>query len=292
MNSSFSVVAIVNEPEHVVRRFVNWYKHLGASQIYLYFDNPDDPTSFLYDDDHVVEVIRCDDAFWKSLELTRDVRFTMRQNSVYLNCYHKINSDWVLFVDGDEYVHVEGPTINERLAKVDDSIRCVNIGTAELLPNVVAPPKYYFRTPIGREINPWVYGDDRRFFRKRKGLVGHPFGKSFVRTGRNVRHIRQHLPEFVDPLPEPLFWNQADQAYLLHFICDGYESWASKVKWRANASGFPSHIRWEIEAILETGDDVQLKDLYTRLHEPRYRIIKRLRKSNALHEFTLPLLAD
>ncbi len=284
----YTVIAIIREPIAVVERFVRWYQKMGATRIIVYFDDPDDPALTAITPAQNVSFIPCTPDVWREMGLTPEDRFTMRQNAVYLNAYAALETDWALFVDGDEFALMRDGTIAEHLAAVPAEVGCVNFETAELLPNIATPPTFAFRTPIDRETNRNVYRRDGSLFRKRHGLAGHDFGKSFVRRDLNVSQIRQHYPTFADDDVQILHWGRDNGAYLLHFMCEGFDAWQRKVGWRTGASGYGKNAHAVIAQAQESGDADAVHDVYKRLHEPRYRVLKRLRAAEALHEFSLP----
>lgn len=265
--SGFTVAAIVREPLPVLRRFVGWYRGQGAAQIWLYFDDPEDPARAEFAATPGLRAIPCDAAFWRALGLDAQVRFTRRQNVALTAAYHRAETAWFLNVDADELMHVEGRTLAEAVAAFDPAQRSIRVTTAEqvLLPS----GETAFRTPIPRAEVDRVYAADTGMFRQRFGLISHPEGKSFHRVGQTGIRLRQHWAHDADGTQiEAQILGLAENAYLLHFAAPDYETWRRKLDWRFGSHGFSARMKAALQDRLTMSDDLEQahRALYQSMH--------------------------
>jgi hypothetical protein len=167
---------------------------LGASEIFLYFDRPDDPAAPLVAAVPGVDVICCDAPHWARLGWARPHKHQIRQARNANDAYRRTGADWLLHVDADEYLWAADP-VEACLAPVAQTVPCAVVTVAErmALPggSMFAGP---FRRPFlgaadaGRDL----FGPD--FDLTFRGLTGHALGKSFVRAGQKI-HMSIHRPK-------------------------------------------------------------------------------------------------
>lgn len=263
---SFVVAAIVDEPRVVLDRFVRWYLAQGARRIDLYFDNPNHNATSHFATIPEVTVTACTPAFWASIGIAADARFTRRQNAVLTQAYHALPEGWLLNVDADELMYVQGATLAEWLATRQDA-QTIRIATAEHVQSSTG--EQLFRLPLPRKVVGAIYGDDADLFRRRFGLIGHADGKSFHRAGRADLRLRQHWSE--DATGAEVVGTRLsakDGAYLLHFIAQDYAVWRAKLNWRLGSHGFPDPIKERLRYVAAEGHDVETgyRALFDLLH--------------------------
>jgi hypothetical protein len=263
---SFVVAAIVDEPSEVLDRFVRWYLAQGARRVDLYFDNPDHAAISRFAAMPGVNVTACTPAFWASIGIAADARFTRRQNAVLTQAYHALPDGWLLNVDADELMYVRGATLADWLAARQDA-QTIRIATAEHVQSNT--DEQLFRLPLPRQVVSEIYGNEADLFRRRFGLIGHADGKSFHRAGRADLRLRQHWSE--DATGAEVVGTRLgaeDGAYLLHYIAQDYSVWRNKLDWRLGSHGFPDPIKERLRTISAQGGDVELgyRALFDLLH--------------------------
>lgn len=296
--STWSVGAIVNEDAETLRRFVAWYLDLGASHVTLLFDDPDDPSINLFDHLPQVTCLRCDDAFWSNIRVARTARFAKRQNAAMSALYRHQTTDWFLNVDGDEFLHAAaGPSsLQDLLRQQSDEITYVRIATAEVIGRAAYDGRNQFRKPMPQGVPRAVYGRDAKLFqRQRRGLIGHPQGKSLVRCRVPRLTLRQHFPAGVGRgFIEGTVLAGDSGFHLLHMIGADYDVWRKKLDWRMRSSGFGPRLTSAIEAILEKATSEQereerLYNLHRRLHFPEEDLLVRMAEHGSLIALDLSL---
>lgn len=284
MSPSFRVVAVVKEPEHILRRFVGWYLAQGAAGITLFFDDPDDPSLPALAALPKVDAIACTPAFWDSIGEHPETRFTARQNSALTHGYRQAGEDWVLVVDADELAWREDG-LAPLLEKQPPGVRSLMVPPAEYA--LSDGGDVTFRLPISRRAVNDIYGDLADIFRKRLGLIGHSTGKAFHRTGQTDIRLRQHWAVGPDGEPVPYaIGGRDDGAYLLHYLSTDYESWRAKLDWRLASSGYHAGIHALVDSLRqnEKDEETAYRRLFDTMHRLDAALCDRLRAVGGLLE--------
>lgn len=186
---TWAVVATVDEAPALLLAFVAWHLHLGASEVWLYFDRPDDPAAAIFEDRPQVQVIRCDAAYWARGGTARPDKHQVRQARNATDAYGQASADWVLHCDADEFLW-PGADVAAALGRVSPAIDCAIVPVAERVFVAGAEAADIFAGVFRR---PDKGGADKALPTLR-GLTGHAIGKSFARTGRGLS-VSVHRPK-------------------------------------------------------------------------------------------------
>ncbi len=253
----WAVVATVDEPPALVQAFVAWHLSLGATEVFLYFDRPDDPAQSLFVDLPQVSVTVCDDGYWQAISKIRPHRHQVRQMRNARQAYQRTGSDWLLHADADEFVWPDRP-VAEVLAQADPAIEALMVPVAERIFTGDLPDQMVLEGPFRRPFSGGPKAGRKRygpgFDMTHRGLTGHSLGKSFVRAGRDL-NMSIHRPRPRDK-DENLARVWAPALTLLHF--DGLTPlhWIYKLTRMAealvNRDGMPPspHRRAQADALL------------------------------------------
>ncbi|MCX7646923.1 MAG: FkbM family methyltransferase [Rhodobacteraceae bacterium] len=235
MLASWGVVATVKEEAATIRSFVAHYKTLGADEIHLYFDDPDDPAAALAEAVPGVRVTRCGADHWKG---HRPDTHQARQKHNANRAYRRCRADWLIHLDADELLHSALP-IGRVLGGLDRGQVAARVMPAEAM----VPPRRseglsVFRLPLpdnarGRRIGEKVYGELNRYLER--GFLSHTAGKCFVRTGRADVVLSIHDP-FVGGVRVTPPW--LPDTYLLHLHGDDEERWLAAVGRRLTTGAY------------------------------------------------------
>lgn len=249
-----TVVTICREPLAVTLRFLSWHRALGADEIHLYLDDPNDPVLPLVANTDWVKVTRCDDAFWQSLGLTPETEFARRQVAALTFGYRAVTDGWVAILDADELFHFSGQSFHDVLAPQPTGVRAVRVPTAEHVESGpdVEDGLVHFRLPMSKAAASTVYGAAARLFRPTEGLIGHRVGKSLTRAGLKIRRMRPHWAAMGKERDiTDRFLGPDEGAFLLHMIQSDYAGWRAKLAWRLNSSGGLFHrVKAELQGVL------------------------------------------
>lgn len=194
--SGFSVVAMMRESRDVVLRFADYYRRLGASEIFIYFNGPAEEVPPLPG----VELTICTPDFWAEHwgGTVNDV-LEDRMRVCYRHAYARCTSDWMLVVDSDEFVFGDRP-LAPILATLPRGVESIFFPTAEAVFGPGDDPQEAFgsthfrtvweRQRLWRTLRRPIYGPASDVMRV--GLMGHTQGKHMVRTGLALSSINGH----------------------------------------------------------------------------------------------------
>ncbi len=262
----FTVATIAREPWPILNRFLSWHLGQGADRIILFLDDPGDSALPRLQGDPRIDARPCTPAFWSSLGLSANKRFTRRQRHVLARAYADTSEGWLLVLDADELVWFQGRTIPEALATLPGDAQSLRVKSAE---QVILPDGTDgFRMPIERKAVNRVYGSDADLLRIRYGLVYHPEGKSFHRAGQTGINMKLHWAEDTDGnrTPGPT-WGAAEKAHLIHYAAPDYDRWRAKVDWRRGAHGFSAPVKDRLDVIADLADpEPGYRALFDTLH--------------------------
>ena len=244
---SLTIITICKEPLLNILRFVAWHRHMGADRIVIHFDDPEDAAIPYLEPLDFVEVVRCTPEFWASIGRAPDEPFVKRQNAAITHAYGRAAPGWVGVLDGDELFCFEGAPLRGRLAALGPEVRAFRVRTAEVIAlDPEAPGRPHFRRVMGKHEAGAFYGEQSILVRRNAGMVGHSIGKSLMRTGLDIKLIRQHFPVGSDREPiTDLEIGAEEGAYLLHFFAEGWSTWRGRFisAWAVKRPGALMHWR-------------------------------------------------
>ena len=190
----WGIVATVSEPAPLVMAFVAHHLMLGASEIHIHLDNPDDPVGDVLDWLPPVHVTRCTKDYWTKLVGWRPKQHVNRQTANATRARTACNVPFLLSCDADEFLAPSSDIWAQLNAMPDDQnwIKVFNLERAfirdvpqrDILDGVFkvhmpAQPDTPLRTSDMAPI----------------GFTGHAAGKPFVRTDIEF-NIGIHVPRF------------------------------------------------------------------------------------------------
>lgn len=288
MTVPWHVGAILNETLADTLRFAAWYLEAGAEAVTLLFDNPQDPAIAILDGHPRLTCVPCTPEFWADLGLTPETRFTKRQNVALTWVYRRQADGWLLNVDADEFMWAPGEGIGAFLAAQPAEAEAIRVETAEIVAGPDGVAGQIYRLPMERDAARRVYGDSAALFGpRRKGLIGHPQGKSFIRCGLKDVVLRQHWAQRQRgaEMAETFVPVRVGTAALLHHIGLDYDIWWAKLDWRLVSSGFTVPLTERIRALLVEPDaESRLQALHSDLHAVDPERLDRLRAEGACLE--------
>lgn len=223
----WGIVATLAEPAPLVMAFVAHHLSLGASEMHIYFDDPNDPAADLLDWLPPVTVTRCTMDYWRATASWKPKRHNNRQSANATHAQSQCAVDFLLHCDADEFLRPKSD-VPAQLAEVPGDITWTKIFNLERAMVRGAAQSTIFDGVFkvfyqGMDTTPL-----RRSDLAPMGFTGHAAGKPFVRTriGMNIGiHVPRHghIKARVVPPHHP-----ADQIELVHF--DGMTPlhWAAK----------------------------------------------------------------
>lgn len=240
--ASWAITTTCKDSVEVVLSFVAHHLEAGAREIFLYFDDPEDPAFDWVEGLDRVHATRCDAAHWTQFPQGRPERHQRRQGLNASLAKAATACEWLGHIDIDEYLHGE-IRVGDLLEDIDPGTEAVQIKPLErIFTNV--PPRHGisyaggFKRPLSRQLTRRIYGAEGAFLAK--GFQGHPVGKTFLRTASDARltihSARAHRRDVT-------FHDGSAHLHLLHFFPFGYEAWCEKFSRRltvpATMEGLP-----------------------------------------------------
>jgi hypothetical protein len=221
------VQATVNEPLELLVSFVAHHLDLGADLVHLYLDQPHPEAVAAFQGHPKVRLTECDAAYWARVNPRgRPPGLPGRQQANYRHVYDRMEHDWVLFCDADEYL-APAEEVAALLARQPARLDFLRIKVAEkVLPPGLHPATVFegtFRTtqPAGADYALEIYGPDLAPMLERV-VAAHDVGKSIVRRGVHCT-LRTHMPVPVQPAsgqPDSearLEWAWMPNTWLAHY---------------------------------------------------------------------------
>lgn len=273
---TWSIVSTVRAPGWQVERFIKHYQLLGATQIFLFYDDPE--VTYSTQDSNVQAVV-CDEGYWKG-ERLQGLEDRQRYNATLAK--NMCTTDWIMHCDIDELCWSRTP-ISEVLAAQSPHVGGLMVAPREAIYS--SDPKEeeiystcFFKT-FGPEGNPKAYKQmARRMFpnmwkASRCGFWGHVQGKSFIRKSANsggmpLHHKRNEVAGYE-------MRAQTADVVLRHFDTMSFDLWRDKHIRRikkevhvVHAGKFRKAQQLQIEQAYELDGEAGLKRIYLEMTVP------------------------
>lgn len=222
---SWGVTIFAREPPALVLVNLAWHIEMGARELNLYLDDPDDPVGETAARLPGVCVTRCDAAFWQR-HGARPAWNNQRQAVCASQAYRQTGVDWLVHLDADEFLHSRRPLAGELagLSPQTDALVFPPRERAFTAPLQEALFEGVFRIPQPRGRPPHPLLAPNAAFCP-QGVSGHALGKSATRAGLDVT-IGPHAPRG-GPRGSPVK-RPSDSTVLLHFDGLTARSWLLK----------------------------------------------------------------
>jgi hypothetical protein len=246
--------------------------HAGVDQIFLFFDDPQDPALEVLDGvSPRVTSVRCDAAFWRAQRVKRPAIIEHRQlvnANLGLAWARQYRFDWIIHIDSDELLLAD---VDLRDILSAEKSAVVRFPMKEAVAEREAYPSRFhttlFREPLPPARIASLSSEDRasvlfegEYFR------GHTASKAAIRVSSAVQSVGIH-----GPAKPRLAERQSGEITLLHYDCIGLEDWKRKWERRLDGSGTadgmrPGRLR-QLELFKHAyGKPAQERELYARLH--------------------------
>ena len=285
-----AIVTTLRAPENIIQSFVNYHLNIGIDQLFLFFDDPNDPSIIKFSNHPKITTIKCTNKHWEKTGCHKNSDIETRQThnaDLALSQAKKQGIDWITHIDIDELIHTEKKNIKEILSTIDQTTAYLWMQTLEAIPTKLETTNPFieinnFKIPqknntIKQEtLSSTLFHNE--YFR------GHIGGKSFTRTRSDVKSLKIHRPE---PLENHTLTAQTTkETMLLHYDCYDYKSWLEKWERRydgsANFTGRENRNKQfsEFKNYRKSNNKNDLLKFYKKLYLTPEKIIKQLIKNN------------
>ncbi|MEM7508003.1 MAG: glycosyltransferase family 2 protein [Pseudomonadota bacterium] len=234
--TSWAIATTCKDSVEVVLSFVAHHLEAGASEIFLYFDDPDDPAFEWLAGHPRVHAARCDAKHWGRFPQGRPDRHQRRQGLNASLAKAATICEWLGHIDIDEYLHGE-IAVGDLLGSVDAETEAVRILPVERIFTSLPPRDGIsfaggFKRRMHRRLATRIFGEEGAFLAK--GFQGHPVGKTFLRTSSDAR-LTIHSARARGR--EVAVHEESARLHLLHFFPFGYDAWCEKFSRRLTVPG-------------------------------------------------------
>ncbi|WP_224825380.1 glycosyltransferase family 2 protein [Cognatishimia sp. MH4019] len=185
----WAICMTVREPAVLVLANVLWHLETGASEVWVFLDDPDDPVGALIEGMDRVIVTRCDVDWWAARG-DRPVPQTGRQRINATEAYRRTSARWMIHLDADELLWQHRSLADElkHLGQIDGYLKFRVYERAYAL-GQPAPGIFdgVLRRAMGRgpAVSGAVWGDLNAV--SHEGLLAHNLGKPCVPVGRETQ---------------------------------------------------------------------------------------------------------
>jgi hypothetical protein len=269
---SWAVVATVKAPQDKVLAFVAHHLSIGAAQVFLYFDDPDDQAHDAVAQLPRVTGTRCTDDHWTELG-GRHERHQNRQSRNARDAYGRCDADWLTHIDVDEFILATRP-VSDLLAEIPTDTLLAKLEPYEAMHDPLLPDDIYtareFRGAIRHEHWPLrrgALGPYREF--NRDGLLSHSNGKVIFRTGIKGLTPRLHSVFLGGERLDAPDWHP--EMKLLHFHAQDRQAWQTALPFRLTRGAY--QYRPGLQAFLQgaTPEEIDTFYLQTQVLSPESR---------------------
>jgi hypothetical protein len=244
MSGAWGTVTTLRAPPDLVTAFVRHHLSIGAAQIWLYFDDPDDPAAEIADALPRTVVIRSDAAHWARIGRRPDRHQNRQVRNAQMAYRTAEGLDWIAHVDVDEWIWPDRP-MADILSDVPDADAptgaMLRLLPFEAMHDPSLPPgpvaARHFRPDLRRLPSP-LRSDILGIYAAMlpTGLLSHHVGKAVFRRGVSDLMPRIHTAflggERLAQGPV------ASDCRLLHFHANNREAWRRALPFRLSRGAY------------------------------------------------------
>lgn len=288
--TAWGLCATVRAPADQVLAFVAHHLALGATRIWLHFDDPDDPARAAVAHLPQVTAIACGAAYWAGLIGRRPDRHQNRQARNMLRVYRQAALPWLAHIDVDEFLWPVRP-VDRVLADLPADRVQLRLSPWEALHDPALPDDIFtarhfraaLRGPARAAERAALFGPYAPLLPQ--GVLSHSAGKCFFRTGIPGLEPRLH-GAFLNGarLADDRF---APDIALLHFHAQDAADWLARLPFRLTRGAYQFNPALQAHLAACTPDGIAAFYRAVQLASPE--TLARLRAMGALIEADLHL---
>jgi Glycosyl transferase family 2 len=236
--TAWGLVTTVRAPEALVRAFVTHHLSLGAAQLWLYFDDPDDPAFDTIAAIPGVVATRCSADYWHAIARQRPTKIENRQTRNAQAAYAACTLPWLGHVDVDEYLWPTRP-VADLLADVPPDLVMLRMEPFEAMQDAERPgaPPRLFRGSL-KDRHASLRGEILGRYAEilPNAMLSHSVGKAMFRTGITGMSLRLH-GAFLNGtrLRGPAF---SRDMVLLHCHAQDQSAWGEALEFRLTRGAY------------------------------------------------------
>jgi hypothetical protein len=258
----WGLVATVKTSKEQTLAFVAHHLSLGASRLWIYFDDPNDPAFDLIAHLPRVKAIRCTDWYW-AIRGGKAANHRRRQVLNARDAQRKCRLDWLGHIDVDEFLCAFRP-VGSVLADIPADVPNVLMDAFEAMHDPDLHDDIFtarqFRGPLRDEhlaLHPAIFGAAAPAVRK--GNLGHTIGKSFCRPRLKGVTLDLHLAlRNKAAIPAPFH----PDLRILHFHAHDPADWLRALPFRLSRGAYHHPEERHLQSWLTGASDQDLRQFY------------------------------
>lgn len=231
MNNKWALVVTAKASIDNIKIFINHHLNMGANEIFLFLDCPEDFESIdTLKINEKVKIFLCTDDFWKSrchfniLGTEPNQKPKAIEHRQYHNMLHAQDisqSDWIMMIDIDELLY-SSENVNNILSEMPNNVFSIRAAPLEAVylknkPNnileVFNTP--YFKTRFQVDYPFWNKIYKNKYLNHKSGFFGHVTGKTFHRVDELIKSASCHISK---PYDTDLMCSlDSKKLFILHF---------------------------------------------------------------------------
>ena len=182
----WGTVSTIRAPLRDIARFAAHHLDIGAAQVNIFLDVPDQTTADFFAGHPAVRVVQCTAKYWSGKPQKAQSTHQLRQAFNATRCYRRTDLNWLAHIDVDEFLLSAQP-IAQLLASTPDDAAFARLRPAEMLaqPDPWAGPVHFKLTRKGlglpNSVLYKIYPEFGRFVPE--GFISYTGGKNFARAG-------------------------------------------------------------------------------------------------------------
>ncbi len=270
--------------------FVAHHLSIGATHIWLNFDDPDDPAATLFEERPDVTATLCSDSYWNDLIGRRPAKHQNRQARNAQRVYALGAVPWLAHIDVDEFL-LPQRDISHVLAEVAPDKPVLRVAPWEALHNPALPDDIFtaqqfraaLRGPDNAAARARVFGEHAEILPF--GVFSHAAGKCFFRTGLSRFEPRLHGAFRAGV--RVAGGDFTPDIALLHFHAEDPARWHDRLQFRLTRGAYqfnPPLQHW-----LQAASPAQIEQFYHHTQVATPETLARLRGEGILLETDLAL---
>ena len=288
--ADWGICTTVLAPVEQVLAFVAHHRGLGASRIWLFFDDPYDPAFEAVQGITGVTATRCDSAYWSGISKTRPDPHQTRQSRNMRRVYDLANQPWVAHLDVDEFLHPVRP-IAQILDEVPEDQILLRVAPWEALhgpglPDDISTAQHFRAALKGdalAEVRDHAFGPYAPMLQD--GVLSHAAGKCFFQRGFAGLRPRLHGAFLGGERVKGGLFHQ--QIALLHFHANDPENWKRRLQFRLTKGAY--QFNPTLQAYLLTATVAEIDAFYKVVQQPHPDVLAYLASKGLLISTALNL---
>ncbi|APX10434.1 hypothetical protein BWR18_00995 [Tateyamaria omphalii] len=187
----WGAVLTANEPLALVETNVRWHLATGASAMFVFLDDPDDPAAEALSDITDCTVQLCDDAYWRARRPHKGRPASqMRRQTINANrAQNRCDLDWLFHIDADEFIWQDDDLAAELAAQTDPQTE-LNLPVLERIfppgaQSTLFEGTYRASSDLTEDDAEAAFAPFTQFMKR--GQYSHGAGKSGVQVGAGLR---------------------------------------------------------------------------------------------------------